>query len=325
MAGLDRDEAFKSMMVQIFGTDDTVLAGAVRTVMNIHLLRHFGGVSENLLCTRDYSGLAISQHIAIRASRDIIHAMRGKVTAPLGIDCLNDLLDALDDKIFSGRFQRLVHEILDRGFTPERGSAFATLRKEYGEYLDHMEQLWSVYRPGIEPNVFTQKTGGVKANLADLEKRLATNTWVRVACCLPDGYGVEKIQLDYFSLNEWHTAGAGVYKSTESEKSLYSRFIPLAQSIDKVEKIRITASGLGGVGVTFAEVCCNGRKYVPDSIESTSGAVNAPQYMLYDDSRYSWFGGQDTRYDYFHKEAAAEKHSCVIDLKEKSISELELP
>ncbi len=321
-----RDTALDKMMLQLFGTNDVVLTAAIRSALEIKLVFRLGSVSEGKLCTRGYFGLPAEEFAVTRSCRDILETCCDKVTKDLGKKCLDDLICALNARVVDDELQRLVHEILDGGFTPERKEAFEALKRKFAEVVDALEGRWNDCRAGITPNAIAQKRVAAERQLETLERRLSTNAWLRIACCLPDGYGVEKVTVEYMTDDKWLTAASGVFKPNDSATALYSRFIPLENPpANDVTKIRITAAGLGGIGVTFAEVHCNGKCYVPKEVENTNGNVADPNYLLDDDAKFSWFGGQDTRYDFFNPIAAATQHSCTLTLTPQTNSNITLP
>ncbi len=323
MNGLDRDAAFAAMMKQFFGTDDAVLSAAVRETLNLGMLRHFEGLGAGRVCTRDYYGLKTAALESDHAMRVILDASRTKVTTELGKRALEDMIDALDDKILAGRANRIAQEIFDRGVTAARLKKFADFRRDYGKFLDRMEAQWNIYRPGIEPNVFTLRRDRVEKNLKELEDRLSSGSWIRVGCCLPDGFGVENVQVEYQTAGTWHTAGSGVFKAADELTALFSRFIALDEDPGvPIEAVRLTAGGLGGIGVTFVEARSGGKLYVPAALQAAQGRVANPEYLLSDDTTFAWFGGQSTRSDYLDMHAAAQHHGATLGMREFSTADL---
>ena len=317
MNGLSPDDAFDAMTVKLFGTDDTVFRAALKTALNSGLLRHFERLTEAALCTRDYRGLDIHSATGCAGNIAILKSSRDKVTTELGLRCLDDLIDALREKAFSDRGKFLAHEIFDKSCTPERRRAFTAFRKEFEEYLDHMIGRWKSWRSSITPNVFAEKKDELLRALSDFEDRLASNAWIGITCTLPDIFGVEKILIEYKTGGKWHSLPATVCKP--DQQAIFCRFFPLSADFsEKVENVRLTASGMGGIGINFVEIHSGGKHYVPRAILRVSGNVSDPGFLLDNNTTFAWFGGQSTRNDYFDRNAAEQRHSVLLEMREYS-------
>ena len=240
-----------------------------------------------------------------------------KVTTDLGKICLDDLLDALWEKELSQQAKFIAQDIFDNGCTAERRQKFAEFRKGYADYFDHMIDRWNTYRSTITPNVFAERKAGVLDSIEKLENRLANNAWVKITGTLPDFYGVESITVEYKVNGEWVKLAGGVYKP--SGNSIFCRFVALEKDITTpIEEVRITGSGLGGVGINYVEIFANGKLYEPEAILNVAGKVSDPWYLLNNNGTFAWFGGQSTRYDYFDRNAAEQKNSVTLAMKEFS-------
>ena len=323
MNGMSADEAFDAMTVRLFGTDDAVFRAALRTALNAGLLRHFEGIREDALCTRNYRGMNMASLSVCSGTRTVLERCREKISSGLGERCLEDLLDALLEKEISLRGKFVVQEIFDRGCTAERRGAFAAFRRDYEAYLDRMTGRWELLRPGIRPNVFAERKAGLLAALADLEERLASGAWIKITGTLPDYFGVETVAVECKAEGVWIHGAKGIYKPCE--ESIFCRFIPLAENFSgAVEEVRLTATGLGGAGINHVEVFSGGRRYIPRSVLLVEGKVSDPEYLLENNTSFAWFGGQSTRRDYFDCASAARKNSVTLKMKEFSADELSM-
>ena len=321
MNGMQPDEAFDAMTVKLFGTDDEVFRSALKIALNNGLLRHFDGVKEGALCTRDYYGLSFGAIDVCRNIRTILRSCKDKVTTEMGKICLDDLIDALWEKEISNQAKIVAQDIFDNSCTAERRQQFADCRKEYEKYFDWMIGRWQIYRSTITPNVFAERKAGVLESMEKLENRLANNAWVKITGTLPDYFGVESIAVEYKVNGQWHKAAQGVYKPAGG--AMFCRFIALEKAPEgTIEEVRLTASGLGGVGINYVEVSINGKLYVPQSVLDTAGKVSDPVYLLKNNSTFAWFGGQSTRYDYFDRNAAEQKNSVRLAMQEFSAADL---
>ena len=66
------------------------------------------------------------------------------------------------------------------------------------------------------------------------------------------------------------------------------------------------------------EIFANGKLYEPEAILNVAGKVSDPWYLLNNNGTFAWFGGQSTRYDYFDRNAAEQKNSVTLAMKEFS-------
>lgn len=313
MNGMNRDEAFEKMVADLFGTDDKILSSALHAALNNGMMRHFNGVSEFHLFKRGYYGLDIKSMDCDLALRNILEASIDKVNTPLGKRCLSDLIDAYSDKVLSHKAKRIIHEIFDFGATPKRLSEFTAFRGDYRCFLDKMEELWSVYRSGITPNKFTECKGKINDALVEIERKLSLNSYIRIGGSLPDYYGIEYLDIEYHTPNGWVKGFSGMIKDTNA---LFSIFIPVDISSDcSVDMVKLTAHGMGGIGITFVEIVVDGKVFIPEKIHSTANMVRDPEFILADDTNFAWFGGQSVRNDYFDSAAAQCRHECVIEMK----------
>jgi hypothetical protein len=132
---------------------------------------------------------------------------------------------------------------------------------------------------------------------------------------------VENIGIEYRVDGKWVNAASGVYKPDGD--AIFCRFIPLEKDFcQKVEEVRLTAHGLGGIGINYVEIFAGGKHYVPKAVLNVIGLVRDPEYLLNDNTTFAWFGGQSTRHDYFDHDAAKQKHSVTLEMREFSADEL---
>lgn len=318
MSGMKPDAAYDAMCKKLFDCEDTVFKSALKIAMNNGLYRHFAGITDEAILTRDYHGLNHSEITVCKSVHAILSTFVGKVTTEWGKLCLTDLLDALWEKSLSYDALVAAHDIFDNGCTADRRKNFSDFRCSFADYLDRMAARWLTYRAGITPNVFEQCKKEVGARLEKMENALASNAWIRVNGTLPDGFGVEYVEVEYKTAGEWHFAGRGVFKPSNENIGTFCRFIPLEKDFDTpVEAVRLTTHGLGGVGLNFVEVCANnGKRYVPRAVLALSGKVSDPVYLLNNNTTFAWFGGQSTRYDYFDRHAAEQRNRAVLEMQE---------
>ena len=113
-----------------------------------------------------------------------------------------------------------------------------------------------------------------------------------------------------------------MFKATRTDIANFQRFLPIAEENAAVEEVRIEASGLGGIGVTFVEVKLGGRRFVPAALTAETGRVEHAAHLLDNDLKFAWFGGQSTRSDYFDRHAARQVHSVTLAMKEEVLDKI---
>ena len=185
-----------------------------------------------------------------------------------------------------------------------------------------MAEDWQNWRSGIVPNVFAAERKKISDMLEDHARKLATGAWVKISCCLPDGYGVENCRVFIKVDGTWQMAGEGVFKSGLGESATFQRFLPIPDGAGTVEAVRIEASGLGGLGASFIEVKLGGRRFVPGAVSAEAGRVEHSVHLLDNDLKFAWFGGQSTRSDYFDRHAARQIHSVTLAMRELALDRI---
>ena len=321
MNGMEREEAFAAGMELLTSCKDPIFISAVKTALNAGWNRHFGGIADCRYLVCDFYGEDPLPESACKTVLHILKSYEGKFDTILAVRFLKDLTVSMEEKLLAMKGKRIVREILDKGADKTRLERFAAFRSNYSRILDQLEEMWEEYRRGITPNVFTEVRSNVESRLLALEKKLESNSFLAIGFCLPDYYGIEKLEVEYKINGKWYSAGKGVFKAG-STAALFSRFFPIEKERGKVEALRLTASGMGGVGLTFAECNMDGIRYIPESIGSVSGQVRDAHYLLQNDSCFAWFGGQCTRNDYFDLHAANARHSILLNMKEESGNDL---
>ena len=323
MNGLDRQQAFAAAVKLIFHTEDPVFTAVLQQIYNTGQFCHFNGLRENRLFTCDYYGLKSDYISCVETAFVILQNSLPEVADECAIRCLTDFLAMAEDKVFSVRFQLAAQNIFSFGATPERLQEFADLRTRYSSYLERMANFWNCCRNGITPNVLIEKTPSVLQSLEAMERKLSTDNWIALSGCLPDGFGVEKLQIEFMHNGKWQLATCGVFKPLDEFTALFTRYIPIEQSnINEVETVRLSAWGLGGMGITFIKFKLNGKYFVPGKINSTENLVIAPENMLEENTSFAWCGEQSVRRSYFDRNISETRHTLICSMQEYSPHDL---
>jgi hypothetical protein len=309
-------DAFELMMHQLFGNDTAELAVGIRLTLSIGIPRHFQEFSEEHLFVRDAFGLPYREIESDKAAFTIIQTHADKVTVPVGKRCIEDILNILEEKLIAHQIKKTVHSIFDKGFSSGRGKELSSGALMLDNLLNRFEHAWQKWRPGIQPLVFPAVRTKLISNLQALPERLARGSFVKISFCLPDGFGLEKCTVLLRFASCWRKAGEGVFKADREDTALFTRFLVFEHfDEEKPEAVRLECSGFGGIGISFAEVCINGKYYSPSAVVEQCGKVENPVYILDNDAKFAWFGGQSTREDYFDANASACIHTATVELK----------
>jgi Glycosyl hydrolase family 20, catalytic domain len=309
-------DAFELMMHQLFGNDTAELAVGIRLMLSIGVPRHFEEFSEEHMFVRDAFGLPYREVESDKATFAVIQAHADKVTVPTGKRCIEDMLNILEEKLIAHQIKKTVHSIFDKGFSSRRGKELFSGVVILDNLFDRFEHAWQKWRPEIKPMVFPRIRTKLIPNLKALPERLAKGSFVKISFCLPDGFGLEKCTVLLRFASCWRKAGEGVFKADRPDTALFTRFLVFEHSDEeKLEAVRLECSGFGGIGISFVEVCIKEKHYYPSAVVEQCGKVENPVYILDNDVKFAWFGGQSTREDYFDANASACIHATTLELQ----------
>ena len=316
MSGKSDEEAFSSMMQELFGSQDALLTAAVKQAVTSGFWRHFNAFSEARLFTRDFFGLPYASMQTDQLLYTMLQQLLPDIDKESGHIVVQDMLYALQEKNLSHQLKKNFHDSLDRGLTDQRKNAIKEIFLEVDELLLQLQREWERKRPGIMPNVFAKAAPGLRENLAKQLRFLEGGAFLRLRCCTPDEFIVQPIAVFLCCKGAWHEVAKGNYKADDTETALFERFIAIDPALKEVEAIRFELSGLGGRGLCYAELhLADGTVLVPAAITAISGLVEHPEHMLENDVNWCWFGKQSTREAYLNEHLAAMKHSLTLTLK----------
>lgn len=308
MQGKADEEAFREMMLQVFGTDDLMLANGVRLLSSLGYKRHFSSISQGHLFVRDFRGLPYATQEIERSVKQLVSAAMDKIATPLGRLVARDILDSMTEQLISQRLKAAYSDVFD-GRTADFGH-IAALHAEFGAYIDTMEARWEELRHGIAGNIFTARRQELTGRLAGYLRTLQESDFVKIRICLPDGYGVEHLEVSLqFEDGQWEKIADSVYKPEGLNTALAEVFVPYAKG-RRPTALRLAAYGMGGIGVCWAETC--GLK--PTAILALTGTIATPEALLDNDVKFAWFGSQSTREDYFSQARASVRHEITLQL-----------
>lgn len=309
MNGLSPEDATNAMMQQLFGTQDPILSSAITLALEEGPWRHFASISRPMLFSRAFQGMPYKSFEADFSARRIIQAQAKLVKTQLGERIIQDLLAALDEKCISHDLKHYFHSVLDGHQTDP--THFQSLRDAFAKYLDLSEEHWQKWRTTIKDNFFTTHRDALLKQLDDAHKTLVSSKFVKLRCCVPDGYTVEHIRtsLKFEQEGEWVQIADSIYKPMSLNGALCETFIPY-QSEKNPVAVKLEAYGMGGVGICFVQT----ENLVPKAITECSGIVQTPEHLLHNNVNFAWFGSQSTEEAYFDQNIAGEVHCVTMDL-----------
>ncbi|MBO4513425.1 MAG: family 20 glycosylhydrolase [Victivallales bacterium] len=306
--GMPENEAYAEMVRRLFGTDDAILRTTLKLIYTQGLWRHFNSVSEGKLFTRDFFGLPYpSQEIDI-AAFNIISEKLPQIKTDLGKRIIEDLLYAVREKIISHKLKKLYQDALDGH--PAEFDKIEALHKELLQLIETLEKKWDVNRPGITPNVFSNKLPIIKAQLEKQLDNLRNCAFMKLRICAPDGYGIQHTRISLRKDGKWTMVTDRVLKPNGVNIALAECFLPVPKELVGADALKIESYGMGGVGICWAEL----GKAQPKAILSADGIVEHPEHLLDNDVKFAWFGSQSTREDYLNASRAETIHSVILSL-----------
>ena len=316
-AGSSGQEAFKDMIKNLFGTDDELFILAQKSAVTRGFSRHFGTVSPSVLWSRSIFGLDAARPASVETDKLILESFRNKLTG--GRKILEDQILSLEELICSSKIKKAMLEQLDHG---RNETAMDHLKQAFSRYLSlfrKREQSWDTLRPGITPNVFTQKLSGIEKKFAEAEKYLENGSFLRIRRMHCDWYGMPKLRISLRLNGQWHEIYNGCAKPDNLEIAEFDFFHSIDRNFLHADAVRFEHNGYGGLGLCFAALTDNGRIIkVPGKILETENLVTDSEYLLTNDSRFCFLGSQNMYDAYVHQELVSVMHRVDVELKESN-------
>ena len=314
-AGATDEEAFKGMIKSLFGTDDELFILAQKSILHRGFSRHFGSISPSVLWSRSIFGFDAARPASIATDQLILTRYKDKISA--GHVILEDQLLSLEELVFAARIKQAMLKQLDSGCCED---TMNSLKQDFSHYLSifrKREESWDTLRPGITPNVFTQKLPGIEKRFAEVEKNLENGSFLRVRRMHCDWYGMPKLRISLRVDGQWHEIHNGCAKPDNLEIAEFDFFHAFDRKFLKADAVRFEHNGYGGLGLCFFAVCDNGKMVkVPGKILETENGVRDADFLLTDDSRFCFLGNQNMYEAYVHQELVSVMHRVDAELKD---------
>ena len=313
-AGADDDTAFKGMIQNLFGTDDEIFIAAEKAVLCGGFSRHFGSISPSVLWSRSVFGLNYAAAAFSESSQLILDSFKDKL--PKGQNILEDQLLSIEELIISAKIKKNMLQQLDYGKNPIAMSALKQACSDYMNIFRCREKAWDVLRPGITPNVFTQKLPGIEQRFEEAFEALDNGSFFRLRRMHSDWYGMPKLRISLRLDGSWHQVYNGVAKPDNLETAEFDFFHNIDRKFLNADAVRFENSGYGGLGLCYFELRDNGKVLkTPGKILETENLISDPEYLLTNDSRFCFLGSQDMLNSYINQELVGVMHRVDVELK----------
>lgn len=317
-AGAGDDEAFRGMIKNLFGTEDELFIAAEKLILTRGFARHFETVAPAMLWSRKCSGLDKLPKNVCRTAKIILESFREKL--PKGQEILDDQIPAIDELIASAEIRQSMMQQLDYGCD---GKSMAGLKKSFADYIGifrNREKKWDEYRPGITPNIFSERIPLIEKRFADAEETLKNGAFLRLRRTHCDWYGMPKTKISFRLNGEWHAAIDGNFKPESLDTQMFEYFHCIDRKFLAADAVRIEHFGFGGVGINYLALRDNGKTLkVPGKIIAFENMVHDPEFILTDDSRFCFLGNQNMREVYEDQSQFPIMHRVDIELKDYSL------
>lgn len=317
--GQQPDEAWRSAVRDLCGTDDPLLPIAIRLAEIGSDCRHFSETWPLTLFCRPYAGLPLGDHTRARDAYDLLASLEHKPTTELGHRIWLDAMNQAEERLIQCELKEAFQDTFDFGYSPERAARAHNAAARFRAMLERKEAQWSSFRPGITPNFFTANKNDV---LSQLDKNLASlegKSMVRLRFMMPDQYGVSYVKIRVLDdSGHWHTLCEQEGAKADHTGDALFVWTCLVDTPEQPRELEIQSWGMGGRGMAYIEVRNPaGQPFVPSEILACSGLVEHPEHLLEDNANFTWFGDQSTRRAYDDEAMILARHTVRLKLKQK--------
>ncbi len=179
-------------------------------------------------------------------------------------------------------------------------------RRQGGEALVELASLareragqWERWRPGIGPDAASASLEALYGELGALYDRLiATPPQSRgllsLRLFLIEAYSSPRLEVELEDASGWHRVAHGIYRPVNYRDAAYLLEVPLFGTEGAPRGLRITVSGYGGLGVSFAQVVLGRKRWVPLAIRAAGGILENREAVLRDDAFPTYLGKKET-------------------------------
>lgn len=218
-------------------------------------------------------------------------------------DIVREVHTNLRLQILAGRQRKLLPKLIDPRIKvidrPMIREALGRCVNEFGELAQQRKQDWRKYRAGVQPDHASRHLLNVKGRLqAFIRKAVATparqRAMLKVQLFLWDSFSAPRLRLELGVGDRWRKVYRGCFKPVNHRDALYTLQVPLAWKGPDPDRLRITVSGFGGQGVSYASLFFENRTLLPHGISAVSGEVTNATAILTNNTSLCLLGSPDT-------------------------------
>lgn len=251
-------------------------------------------------------GLFTLEETRLLQSSILYEKLLGEALARLAPGLERDILSELHVRlrlhIGTGRFRILLPKMAEP-FLQVGDPGFN--RKEVDSCLEELTALaqnraetWKRLRPGIQPDRASawlrQYRDSVETFVRDLSKTpRSARGLLKLRLFLPDSHIAPILTVEIQAGGKWEKLCSGTFKPENFHVAEYNIQVPWKRSGPYPERLRLTLSGYGGLGVQFARMSFHDRELTPLAIGPVTGEIQNATAMLTNNSSVCLLGEPD--------------------------------
>jgi len=311
--GASPEQIFAEAQQALFGISDPAFTAAVRTYTDLsrHVSQFLRNSDLKKAGFREYPEPRTWLHRAtVEFVRAVLEQNSGNVQTELGKTVLRHILHELD-----GTLLEMDCDLAGNALMRTGQNHFSGLQKKIQAYMAFHKQEQERFRSGM-PDRMTECFRQYGKNLEHVSET-ARNTAALLEICfmLPDDYGREEILIEAFGKEGYAPVFHGIPKPVEDGSRPYYTFLALLPE-KTVSRIRITASGDNGVGISTCTILRRGEeRAVPQKLLSVSGEIEHPEALLVDDTTWAMLGNRDGLASLWDAEMHNKKHIVELEFR----------
>lgn len=235
----------------------------------------------------------------------LLRGRADQAQSQLEADIIEDLHVRAKADVVRRTWTGLRDELIDpRVSRPSRREQDATInfcRRSFDELAADRARQWQKLRPGIEPEGASQQFHNARKTMDAFldehdEDSLGERALLELWLFLWEGYSAPQLKAELRIGESWREVFSGMRKPTDLEASRYRFRIPvrLGSGQQPPSALRLTVSGFGGQGVSFASLLTASAALTPGEVIESNGQALTPEAILTDNPFVCWLGSTDT-------------------------------
>ncbi|MCX5662745.1 MAG: family 20 glycosylhydrolase [Planctomycetota bacterium] len=229
----------------------------------------------------------------------------GSKAAETQRDLVEDLLILTRDVVLWGKVREALADRIDPRVAPGDPAAG---RRAIDDCLARMADLqkrradqWARHRPGIAPELASPPHRDAAARLRKFVDEIeatpvSQRAMLDLRLFLWDAFSGPQLRVELRCNGEWRDLFTGGFKPADVRAPVpYRLRLPLRQmGPAEPDAVRLTVTGFGGQGLSFASLVLADHALVPAEVVEVSGQVVNAKAALLDDSSFAYLGSPDT-------------------------------